>query len=213
MVQDGNDRHQLVPALKRMQQQMGRQPQHMVADGEYTTRANIGAMHEQGVDFIGSLRKEETLEPQPWSVGAFFYDEPQNRYVCPEGKLLRPDGWQMRSGFRYHRYRARRRDCESCPHKDACCGDHHSRNLLRPEPSPAVEAFRQKMSTDAAKALYRKRSRVVEFCHAWIKSKLGLRQFHVRGLVKAKTEMLWAALTYNIQLSLRFLKPQAQPLR
>src|SRR5207244_11253313 len=36
------------------------------------------------------------------------------------------------------------------------------------------------------------RGRVVEFCHAWIKSKLGLRQFRVRGLVKVHMEMLWA---------------------
>jgi hypothetical protein len=38
----------------------------------------------------------------------------------------------------------------------------------------------------------------VEFCHAWIKSKLELRQFHVRGLAKAQMEMpcstMWAAL-------------------
>jgi len=47
VVQDHNDRHQLVPALERMQQQMGRQPQHMTADGEYTTRANIEALHNQ----------------------------------------------------------------------------------------------------------------------------------------------------------------------
>jgi len=212
VVQDGNDRHQLLPAVERMRQQMGCQPQHMVADGEYTTRANIEAMQEQGVDFIGSLREEPTPEQQPWGARAFFYDEPQNCYVCPQGKPLRPDGWQMRSGVRYHRHRAALRDCQSCPQKPACCPDHHSRNLLRPEPSPAVEAFRQKMSTDQAKALYRKRSPVVEFCHAWIKSKLGLRQFHLRGLVKAKTEMLWAALTYNIQLRLRLLKPQPQPL-
>ena len=66
--------------------------------------------------------------------------------------------------------------------------------------------------TDEAKARYRQRSPVVEFCHAWIKSKLGLRQFHVRGLVKAKAEMLWAALTYNIQLRLRLLKLHLQLL-
>jgi hypothetical protein len=74
---------------------------------------------------------------------------------------------------------------------------------LRPDPSAAVDAFRQKMETEEAKTQYRKRSRVAEFCHAWIKSKFGLRQLHLRGRVKAKTEMLWAALTYNIQLALR----------
>ena len=34
--------------------------------------------------------------------------------------------------------------------------------------------------------------------NAWIKDKLGLRKFHVRGLVKAGSELLWACLTYNI---------------
>ena len=47
-----------------------------------------------------------------------------------------------------------------------------------------MKAFREKMAGEEAQAQYRRRGRVVEFCHAWIKSKLGLRQFHVRGLVK-----------------------------
>jgi len=46
----------------------------------------------------------------------------------------------------------------------------------------------------------------VEFCHAWIKSKLGLRQFHVRGLKKVQMEMLWACLTYNLQHWIRLNK-------
>ena len=43
---------------------------------------------------------------------------------------------------------------------------------------------------EAQQRIYRRRSRVIEFCHAWIKSKLGLRQFHLRGLVKVQTETL-----------------------
>ena len=46
-----------------------------------------------------------------------------------------------------------------------------------------------------ARKRYHRRGRIVEFCHAWIKSKLGLRKFHVRGLAKAQMEMLWACLT------------------
>jgi hypothetical protein len=38
----------------------------------------------------------------------------------------------------------------------------------------------------------------VEFCHAWIKSQLGRRQFHGRGLKKVQMEMRWACLTYNL---------------
>ena len=70
-------------------------------------------------------------------------------------------------------------------------------------------AFRQKMATPEAQ--YRRRSRVIEFCHAWIKSKLGLRQFHVRGLVKVRSGMLWACLTYNQQQWIRLSKLRVAP--
>jgi hypothetical protein len=72
-------------------------------------------------------------------------------------------------------------------------------------------AFRKKMASEEARQKYRHRGRIAEFCHAWIKSKLGLRQFHVRGLVKAQIEMLWACLTYNLQSWIRLSKLRATP--
>ena len=69
--------------------------------------------------------------------------------------------------------------------------------------APAVQAFITKMQTDAAKAIYRFRGPVAEFPNAWIKAKLGLRQFRVRGLLKVGMETLWACLTYNIQQWIR----------
>jgi hypothetical protein len=80
------------------------------------------------------------------------------------------------------------------------------RSVARPEESPVVIAFRRKMASEEAQMQYRRRGRVVEFCHAWIKSKLGLRQFHVRGLRKVQMEMLWACLTYNLQHWIRLKK-------
>jgi hypothetical protein len=80
------------------------------------------------------------------------------------------------------------------------------RSVARPEESPVVSALRRKMASQEAQAQHRRRGRVVEFCHAWIKSKLGLRQFHVRGLGKVKMEMLRACLTYNLQHWIRLKK-------
>ena len=67
------------------------------------------------------------------------------------------------------------------------------------------------MAREEAQAQYRLRGRVVEFCHAWIKSKLGLRQFHVRGMPKVATELLWACFTYNVQPWIRLGKLQTEP--
>ena len=74
-----------------------------------------------------------------------------------------------------------------------------------------MRAFIEKMGTDAAKAVYRLRGAVAEFPNAWIKAKIGLRQFRVRGLPKVLCEALWACLTYNIQQWIRLCwrKPRA----
>jgi hypothetical protein len=59
------------------------------------------------------------------------------------------------------------------------------------------------MQTDIARAIYKTRSQIAEFPHLWIKAKLGLRQFRVRGLPKVRMEARWAALTYDIQQWIR----------
>src|SRR5208283_1969796 len=94
-------------------------------------------------------------------------------------------------GFAYYRYEAEWRNCQSCARKTQCCPENRKqgRSVTRLEESAVVLAYRQKMATDQARAQYRRRSQVAEFCHAWIKSKLGLRQFHVRGLAKVHMEV------------------------
>jgi hypothetical protein len=114
----------------------------------------------------------------------------------------------------YHVYEARFEDCQTCTRKPECCPDNknHGRSVVQLEESPLVIAFRKKMASEEAQQRYRCRARIAEFCHAWIKTKLGLRQFHVRGLVKAQMEMLWACLTYNLQNWIRLSKLRATPV-
>lgn len=216
VTQMANDCEQLVPAVERVEERLGRKPQQVVADGGYTTREVIEEMTEREIDFLGSMGREEmpsgATAPSRLPPSAFLYQPETNRYICPEGKLLRSDGRHTKErGLIQYRYEAKAEDCQSCARKPACCPENRKRGrgLMRLEESPAVIAFRQKMAGAEAQAQYRHRGRVIEFCHAWIKSKLGLRQFHVRGLVKVQMEMLWACLTYNLQqwIRLRGLSP------
>jgi Transposase DDE domain len=66
-----------------------------------------------------------------------------------------------------------------------------------------LAAFREKMKTEAAQQIYKKRGPVAEFPNAWIKDKLGIRKFRLRGMAKATTEAMWGALTYNVQQWIR----------
>lgn len=62
--------------------------------------------------------------------------------------------------------------------------------------SDEMFAFRQRMATDEAKELYKKRPSIAEFPNAECRNR-GLHQFRVRGLRKVKTVSLWYALAFN----------------
>lgn len=215
-----NDSAQLLPAVERIEKRLKRKPQQMVADGGYTTRDVIEKMAGGGIDFLGSMGREEMpsgiTTPNRIPPSAFLFEPEENRYICPEGKLLRPQGRfadKKKRGLVAYRYQAKSSDCAPCIRKPECCPENQSqgRGLIRRVENSAILEFRKKMASPEAQAQYRRRGRVVEFCHAWIKSKLGLRQFHVRGLRKAGTELLWACLTYNLQQWIRIAKPRANP--
>jgi hypothetical protein len=73
-------------------------------------------------------------------------------------------------------------------------------------------AFREEMATEQAQAVYRRRGPSAELVHAWIKSKLGLRQYHVRGLSKVRAEMLWVCFTFNVPQWIRLGRAPAMAL-
>lgn len=218
VTQAPNDSEQLAPAVQRIAARLGRKPQQMLADADFTNRRSIEAMAELEVDYVGSLRKggaeKDNTGTGRFTAAAFVYDAEHDYYVCPGDKRLRYEGrHKHKTGNFFYRYEARASECQSCPLQPQCCPSnrHRGRGLLRTEETAAMIAFRQKMATPKAQKQYRRRSRVIEFCHAWIKSKLGLRQFHLRGLVKVQMEMLWACLTYNLQQWIRLRKLQAAP--
>ncbi len=77
---------------------------------------------------------------------------------------------------------------------------------FRPPPDPKASrqikepwriAMKAKMETDDAKALYKKRKQSVETVFGIIKSAMGFRRFHLRGIKKAATEWTLIALAYN----------------
>lgn len=131
----------------------------------------------------------------------FSYDAEENIYHCPAGAILTAHGREFCPGVVVHKYVAEAEVCAACRFRSECCpgNQHHGRSVVRAVHSPVVRQFAEKMETEAAKAVYRQRGAVAEFPNAWIKEKLGLRQFRLRGLVKVGLEVLWAALTYNIQ--------------
>jgi transposase len=212
--QGASDYGELVAAVERVEESLGHNPQQMVTDGGFTSRQNILEMEAKAVDFIGSLGQGQAQSAgqmqrrgvaEEFYPDAFVYDAAQDTYQCPAGQTLRHTGQEQRPGVVQHQYRAEEKVCAACPFKAQCCPQNASkgRSITRAVEAPQVQAFAQKMQTEEAKQIYRQRGAVAEFPNAWIKEKLGMRQFRLRGLAKVLLEVLWAALTYNIQQWIR----------
>jgi transposase len=208
--QSGSDYGQLIAAVARVEANLGKKPAQVVVDGGLTTRQNIMSMSEQGIDFVGSLaevnpgiagQKRKRGVTEEFYPDKFIYDAQQDIFRCPAGEIMRHKGRDFRLGVTFHQYRAPTERCRACAFRSKCCpgNEHHGRSLIRTERAPAMQQFAEKMQTEEAKAIYRLRGAVAEFPNAWIKQKLGLKQFRLRGLPKVGLEVLWAALTYNIQ--------------
>jgi len=214
--QNSSDSGELMPAVERIEQTVGKTPEQLVTDGGFTNRQNIIESADKGIDLVGSFPEHnEQSEGQLKRRGvapefypqAFQYDTQQDSYRCPAGETLRHTGQENRPGVIQHQYRAEASICAQCRFKEQCCPQNASkgRSITRAVEAPQVQQFKQKMQTQQAKAIYRQRGAIAEFPNAWIKEKLGLRQFHVRGLIKAKLETLWVCLTYNIQQWIRLV--------
>ena len=207
---DPVDHHQLAPALERCEQTLGRLPQQVVADGDYTNHASVEAAENRGVDFYGSWQES-------WKAGdrdahgrraeflasAFPYDAEHDCFTCPAGETLTHQAIQNRAaGLRIHVYRPPKQACRTCPLRSQCAPPRARpkwvRSVTRSEEPAATRAFKAKMATEEAKQIYAQRSRVAEFPHAWLKERCGLRQFRCRGRLKATLEAMWAALSYNL---------------
>ena len=220
--QSPSDFVQLTGAVAQVEANLGRKPAQVVVDGGFTSRENIVGMAEQGIDLIGSLAGANPTAGQQrlrkvsekFFPDKFKYDAKRDIIRCPAGQILRHKGHEYCPGVVYHRYQADAEDCRACQFRAECCAGNQcrGRSVVRSEYAASVCAFTKKMETEAAKVIYRQRGAVAEFPNAWIKEKFGLKQFRLRGLTKVRLEVLWAALTYNIQQWIRLSWRMKLPL-
>jgi len=203
------DTKELQPMMEGINERLGRHPVQVITDGGYNTYPNIIMTAEKNIDLIAAERGNNNLSGQQYQKRgvtkefeseAFKYNEDSKSMICPEGKTLKFDGKEELPGRTNFKYRAKGQDCNKCSSKAKCCPEAtiKGRSVIRKEYSKDVIEFREKMRTEEAKLIYKKRGENAEFVNACIKERFKLRQFRLRGLSKVDIEVTFAALAYNI---------------
>jgi transposase len=212
--QNSSDAGSLAAAVEEIEKNLDRKPGQIVVDGGFTNRDSMEAMAERQIEMIGSM--QDTAERSAAAMKAngidpafapqfFILDPATNTLRCPADQQLDYRGQCRKNGNLYRQYQAQAAACVACAFRTKCCPKSSNGRLVSrlEAENAAVAAMRQRMDTSEAKEIYRQRGAVAEFPNAWLKDKIGLRKFHVRGLAKATAEAAWACLTYNVQIWIR----------
>lgn len=219
---NASDAQPLEPALADMERRLEQKPRQVLADAGYNSRANLTAMQAAGIEYATPARsplRGSAAAARAAGIGAgceakfFIYNEAADTYVCPANKTLAYRRASSKRGRRYRQYQAQSSDGQSRAYRWQCCPRSYERGrtLSRAQEDALLARHRNWMETGRAKAAYRRRSEVAEFPNAWGQERWGVRKFRVRGLRKARAELLWALLAYNIAQWMRLAwKPAAR---
>ena len=214
-----NDNGTLAPMIDKTQQIVGGRLKRVLADGSYCSILDLTDAKDRGIELIsppsasGSCRKCKSRNGEVQIPREeFLFDAELNRYRCPQGNLLvhRSREKKSRVGGRYlyqSSYQCDAATCGSCPLAERCLSGNGPRMIKRTEGEELLEAQREKMSTEEAKAAYRLRSQTVELGFGDAKGNRRVDRFHGRGLKRARAETGLLILAQNL---LRLDKLQRQ---
>lgn len=79
-----------------------------------------GLRISDGIDFFVQPRSFHDRTKVEFRRDVFSYDETQDVYFCPNGKILRINALHRSASGPYWEYRADREDCSVCPLREKC---------------------------------------------------------------------------------------------
>jgi len=193
-----NEGNELVAMVDEAGRQLEEVPEAVCADSAYASGENAAACEERGIHLISPPREPRNhYSDEQFTIEQFTYDEERDVFVCPNHKVLVNTGRFRRKKTRF-KYRASIRDCRRCSFKGQCTkapqrclnvGEHHG----------ALVRLRANSRVDGFKALYRRRSSVIEGIFAESKQWHGLRRAWRRGLTKMRIQSFLIAAVLNFK--------------
>lgn len=205
-----SDAQQLEPTLADVERRLEQTPRQVLADKGYNSRANIEAMEAAGIEYAtpapaADKSSQAAMKAAGIQAGYeskfFLYDERTDTYRCPSGERLEYRRNSRKHGRNYRQYQVKESECLQCGQRLKCCPKSYERGrtVSRAAEDAVMKRHRKWMESERARAAYRRRSETAEFPNAWLKERFGVRKFRVRGLRKARAELLWAMLAYNVK--------------
>ena len=165
-----------------------------MGDGGFRPAMNVQFAND--ADALVIIKADVNSEGSDASLLAPMYDEVCKTYCQPENYLA--DGGFSKKGGITHLEEEGTKFYGKLYNENKLLDQGKDPYAAKPRENKHFTAFRERMGTEEAQAIYRRRAPAAEFPNAVCRNQ-GLRQFSDRGLVKAKSQVLWHALAYNFR--------------
>ena len=221
---DGQDHGHVPPmltgALENLRR-LGHEPDYFegkifTADSNYHTLVNLQKCQELGLDAYIPDRRFRNRDPRfatqkrhqvrRFTLKDFYHDVASDRYICPNGKVLKLVVKQvLNRGHLYRKYYAAETDCQMCPLRPRCIygAGAKRKQLLVPLKSLSHQMV-EKIETEQGRRIYPQRLAIAEPVFANIRINKRLDRFTLRGKVKVNIQWLMYCLVHNIEKILNY---------
>ncbi|MDQ6603525.1 MAG: transposase [Chloroflexota bacterium] len=157
----------MLDLLRRVMFRWRVKPKRVIADTTYGTAENIREIEEGGIHAYTPLADWDRRADY-YGPSQFTYDVEHDRYVCPQGEMLRRETAKYTE--RVVVYRAPPTICNACPVKAACTASDHGRIIHRPFDAAYLERVHGYHETEEYKKAMRKRKVWIEPGALWAAS-------------------------------------------
>ena len=192
----------LAPMLDRTKEVTGSMVFQISTDALYVSLLDLQECQQRNVRLVAPVAEndfteEKRIQAGPARIGKdqFEWLPEEKTYRCPQGHRLEYKGKEQRkrrddNEVVQHRYHCPAEHCRACPLSQRCVRNpDKGRTVKRLEGEELIEAHKEWMKTEEAKALNRLRGSIIERCFGDAKRHRNLRCLHGRGLKRAKTEI------------------------
>jgi transposase len=205
-----SDAGQLHKMAKAAKEALGVETLQILADAGYFNSEDVKACEDDGVTaYVPVHEGNDKLKKQGrFTRKDFTYDARSDTYRCPAKQVLHPTKTRVKnvSGRIEIRYLGSTATCGACSLKASCLSPKAKhRSICRWEHEAVLDRLRQRMASEEAGELMRRRSAMVEHPFGTLKCRAGYRHFLVRGFDKVRGEWSLMALCYNFTRAFNIL--------
>jgi transposase len=202
VVNDGNDKGQLVDMSGKAKEALFVEELTVVADSGYFEANAIKECEEQGIEVYVPVASGEAKARGIYKLEQFRYESESDRYICPQGESLEWRTTQIRHEKRYKVYGTNA--CMTCPQKNLCTTSRGVGRLIkRWVHEEVIDRLRERHKRQPE--MMKERKKLAEHPFGTMKRAMDQGYFLLRGKAKVKIESNLTVLAYNMKRAINVL--------